>query len=319
MKPENIATRDAYGDALAELGSENPNIVVLDADLSKSTRTITFAKKFPERFFNFGVAEQNMMNTAAGLATCGKIPFASTFAVFASGRAFDQVRMSVCYARLNVKIVATHGGVSVGEDGASHQATEDIALMRALPNMTVIVPCDGIETKKAVRAAAAYFGPIYMRLGRMKVPVLYDDDYQFEIGKSAKLREGKDVTLIANGAIVYPCLEAAKILESQGIEAAVLDMHTVKPIDEVAIIRAAYETGAIVTCEEHNIIGGLGSAVAEVLVENLPVPMKRLGLQNQFGESGDAHELLNKYGLAPENIAAVAIEVIQKKGAGVHK
>lgn len=308
-----MATRDAYGKALVKLGRLNPNIVVLDADLSKSTKTIEFAKEFPERFFNLGIAEANMIGTAAGLATCGKIPFASTFAVFATGRVFDQIRMSVCYARTNVKIGASHGGISVGEDGASHQATEDIALMRALPNMNVIVPADGVETEKAVFAAAEFNGPVYIRTGRLKVPVIFDEKYQFEIGRGVVLSEGTDVSIIACGLMVRESLEAGKELLKNGIKAKIVNIATIKPIDAELIIKCARETGAIVTCEEHNIIGGLGSAVAEVLAENYPVPMKRIGINDKFGESGSPEELFEKYRMNSKYIIEAAQEVTKRK------
>ena len=308
-----IATRDAYGEALAELGAVNENIVVLEADLSKSTKTCDFKKVYPERFINVGIAEQNMLGIAAGLAAAGKVPFASTFAVFATGRAYDQIRNSIAYPNLNVKIAATHAGLTVGEDGGSHQMLEDIALMRALPNMTVIVPADGIETKQAVQAAAAYEGPVYIRMGRPKVPVLFGDDYKFEIGKGVVLKEGTDVTLIGTGIMVSKAMEAAELLAAEGISAAVVNISTIKPLDVELIIAQAQKTGAVVTCEEHNIIGGLGSAVAEVLVENYPVPMARVGAEDKFGESGLPDELLEKYGLTATNIVAKAKAVIAKK------
>ncbi|MGB4461649.1 MAG: transketolase family protein, partial [Tepidanaerobacteraceae bacterium] len=286
-----IATRDAYGEALAQLGEEIKDIVVLDADLSGSTKTSVFAKKFPERFFNVGIAEQNLMGTAAGFATCGKIPFASTFAVFATGRAFEQVRNSICYPKLNVKIAATHAGLTVGEDGATHQSVEDLSLMRALPNMTVISPADAVETKKAVMAAAFHQGPVYIRLGRMAVETIFDEDYEFEIGKGKVLREGSDVAIIATGIMVAEALRAAEILEKEGINAMVVNIHTLKPIDEDIILKAA-DCGAIVTAEEHTVIGGLGSAVAEVLAEKKPTPMRRIGIKDRFGLSGKPNELL---------------------------
>jgi transketolase len=308
-----IATRDAYGEALAELGAVNENIVVLEADLSKSTKTSDFKKVYPERFFNMGIAEQNMIGTAAGFAAAGKTPFASTFAVFAAGRAYDQIRNSIAYPNLNVKIAATHAGLTVGEDGGSHQMLEDIALMRALPNMTVIVPADGIETKQVIKAAAELEGPVYIRLGRPKVPVLFGDDYKFEIGKGVVLKEGTDVTLIGTGIMVSKAKEAAELLAAEGISAAVVNISTIKPLDAELIIAQAQKTGAVVTCEEHTICGGLGSAVAEVLVENCPVPMARVGVEDKFGESGLPDELLEKYGLSASNIAAKAKAVIAKK------
>jgi transketolase len=309
-----VATRDAYGKILAELGQENPNIVVLDADLSVSTKTAGFAKAFPERFFNMGIAEQDMIGTAAGLAAAGKIAFASTFAVFGSGRAWDQVRMSAAYTRLNVKIVVTHAGITTGEDGASHQANEDIAIMRALPNMTVLVPADAVETENAIRAAVAYYGPMYIRLSRPKTPVIYENgDYGFAIGKGVMLRKGSDLTLIACGTMVSAALEAAKILEGEKLNARVVNLHTIKPLDRELIIQCARETRALVTAEEHSIIGGLGGAVAEVLCENIPTPLARVGLNDLFGESGKPEELLLKYGLTAQEIARAAREVVKKK------
>ena len=309
----NIATRDAYGQALAELGAINDKVVVLDADLSKSTKTNDFKKLFPERFFNIGIAEQNLMGTAAGFAATSKIPFASSFAVFAVGRAYDQIRNSIAYHRLNVKIAATHAGLTVGEDGGSHQMLEDIALMRAVPNMTVIVPADGVETRQAVLAAAAYDGPVYIRLGRPKVPVLFGEDYEFEIGKGVVLRDGSDVTLVATGIMVSKAVEAAEALATEGVTAAVVNISTIKPLDDAVLVAMAQKTGAVVTCEEHNIYGGLGSAVAEVLVENCPVPMARVGVEDSFGESGLPDQLLEKYGLTVENIVKKAKAVIARK------
>jgi len=309
-----IATREAYGEALLQLGRENPDVVVLDADLAKSTKTYDFGKNFPERFFDMGVAEQNMIGTAAGLAAAGKIPFCSSFAIFASGRAFEQVRNSVAYSALNVKIGASHAGITVGEDGGSHQSVEDIAIMRALPNMTVFVPADAVETAGAVRAAAAVNGPVYIRLGRSGVPVLHGDGFQFVPGRAVTLREGTDATIIATGIMVAAALEAAGLLAGEGIKAGVLDIHTIKPLDVEAIVKAARETGALVTAEEHSVIGGLGSAVAEVIVENCPVPLKRVGIPDKFGESGSPDELLEKYGLTPGFIAAAVKEVIVRKG-----
>lgn len=308
-----IATREAYGKALAAVGGKNNNVIVLDADLSKSTKTEVFGKAYPERFFNVGIAEQNMMGTAAGLAAAGKIPFVSTFAVFATGRAFEQIRNSICYPKLNVKIAATHAGLTVGEDGASHQSIEDISLMRTLPNMTVIVPADGIETEKAIEFAAEYKGPCYIRLGRSNVPELFGSDYKFEIGKAVTVTEGNDVTIIATGIMVAEAKTAAEELSKEGISARVLNIHTIKPIDSEAIIKAAEETGCIVTCEEHSIIGGLGSAVAEVLVENKPVPMLRLGVNDTFGESGKPKDLLKKYKLTSADVVEKVKEVLSKK------
>ena len=311
---EKIATREAYGKALAKLGKENNQVVVLDADLSKSTKTADFQKEFPQRFFNMGIAEQNLIGTAAGLAASGKIPFASTFAMFASGRAFEIIRNSVCYPKLNVKICATHAGITVGEDGASHQALEDLACMRAIPNMVVINPSDAVSTEQAIFAIADYKGPVYVRLGRAGVPVLYDhSSFKFEIGQGVELKPGEDITIIATGIMVAEALTAREALEKEGIRARIIDMHTIKPIDQEIIIKAAKETGAIVTAEEHNVIGGLGSAVAEVLVENHPVPMKRVGTADTFGESGKPNELMKKYGLTAENIVKVVKETLKMK------
>lgn len=308
---DKIATREAYGNALAEFGSDS-RIVVFDADLSKSTKTDTFKKKYPERFFNMGIAEANMMVTAAGMASCGKIAFASTFAMFAAGRAFEQIRNSICYPRLNVKIGATHAGLTVGEDGASHQAIEDIAIMRALPNMTVISPADAVETRHAIKAAIEHDGPVYIRLGRLSVPVIFDEsNYKYELGKGITLSEGSDVTIIATGLMVHAALEAKDALKQEGINARVIDLHTIKPIDADIIIKAAQETGAIVTAEEHNIIGGLGSAVAEVVSENHPVPVLRVGVQDKFGKSGKPDVLLEMYGLTAANIVAKVKDVLK--------
>lgn len=308
-----VATRDAYGNALAKIGAENKDIVVLDADLSKSTKTVNFAKEFPERFFNIGIAEQNLIGTAAGLAAGGKIPFASTFAVFATGRAFEQIRNTVCYPKLNVKIAASHAGLTVGEDGGSHQAIEDIAIMRSLPNMTVLVPADGIETEAVVRAAVDYKGPVYIRLGRPNVPVIMPENYEFQIGKAVRLRDGKDITIIATGIMVSMALEAAEVLAEEGLEVRVVNMASIKPIDTEEVIRAAKETGAIITAEEHNIIGGLGSAVAEVIVENHPVPMARVGVKDVFGESGTPNDLLEKYELTSKALVQEVKKLVQKK------
>ncbi len=293
-----IATRDSYGNALAELGKEHDNLVVLDADLAGATKTATFKKAFPDRFYDCGIAEANLMGIAAGLSTTGLVPFASTFAMFAAGRAFEQVRNSIGYPHLNVKIGATHAGISVGEDGATHQCNEDIALMRTIPGMTIINPSDDVEAKAAVRAAYEMEGPVYLRFGRLAVPVINDgEDYKFEIGKGVTLRDGKDVAIIATGLCVNSALEAAKLLEADGIDAKVINIHTIKPIDEELIIKAAKEVGKVVTVEEHSIIGGLGGAVCEVLSENAPVPVKRIGVNDVFGESGPAVKLLEKYGL----------------------
>lgn len=310
---EKQATREAYGQALEELGAVRQDVVVLDADLSKSTKTSVFQAKYPERFFNAGIAEQNLMGLAAGFAAAGKVPFASTFAVFATGRAYDQIRNSICYPRLNVKIAATHAGITVGEDGGSHQALEDINLMRGLPNMTVLVPADGPEAKNAVKAAADYEGPVYIRLGRSGVPTITDADVPFAIGKGRVMREGADVTLIGCGMMVAKALEAADVLAAEGVNAAVIDMSTIKPIDRELIVEWAKKTGAIVTAEEHNVIGGLGSAVAEVLVEEALVPMERVGIEDVFGESGTGGELVEKYRLTAEHIVEKAKRAIARK------
>ncbi|NLB72950.1 MAG: transketolase family protein [Firmicutes bacterium] len=312
--PQKIATRAAYGKALVKLGELNPDVVVLDADLSKSTKTDGFAKRFPERFMQMGIAEADMMGTAAGLAASGKIPFASSFAIFASGRAFDQVRQTAGYGRLNVKIGASHGGITVGEDGASHQSIEDIALMRVIPGMTVIVPADAEETEQAVFAAARHEGPVYIRTGRSPVPVLFDEGYKFQIGKASTLREGKDVTIIACGVMVSVSLEAAEILAKRGILARVLNMATIKPVHVDAVVAAAKETGAIVTAEEHSIIGGLGSAVCEVAGEMCPVPIERVGIRDVFGQSGTPDELMQAYCLTRDDIAHAAVRAIDRIG-----
>lgn len=311
--PEMLATRKAYGQALVEIGKDCPNVVVLDCDLSKSTMTYMFAKEFPERFINMGIAEANMMVTAAGLAASGKTPFVSTFAVFATGRAWEQARMSVGYTNLNVKIAATHAGITVGEDGASHQANEDIALMRVIPNFTVLVPADGTETKKAVRAAAEHDGPVYIRLGRAEAPILFDDSYEFKIGKSNVLRQGTDVSLFACGGMVAEALKAAESLAEDGISAEVINVSTIKPLDAEMILASASKTRAAVSAEEHTIIGGLGGALAELFAENLPVPMRRVGLDDCFGESGGSDELLCKYCMTGPNIADAARSVLRRK------
>ncbi len=310
---EKQATRDAYGKALVELGHRYRDVVVLDADLSKSTKTVDFAKTFPERFINAGIAEQNLMGMAAGLAASGKIPFASSFAIFATGRAFEIVRNSLAYANLNVKICATHAGLTVGEDGGSHQSVEDIAIMRCLPNMCVVVPADGITTHKAVEAIYHRPGPVYLRLGRPSVPVLYDDSTEFSIGRGIELRGGKDATLIGCGIMVAKCLEAAERLKIQGIDVSVVDMHTIKPIDRDLIERKARETGAILTVEEHSILGGLGSAVCEVVCEQYPVPVLRMGINDQFGQSGAPDELLEYYGLTVDRIVENTVRLISNK------
>ena len=313
-KKEAIATRVAYGKTLLELGKENQNIVVLDADLSGSTQTKFFAKEFPDRFFNMGIAEQNMIGTAAGLASCGKIPFASSFAMFATGRAWEFVRNAVCHNMFNVKICATHAGLTVGEDGGSHQIIEDIAIMRAIPKLTVIVPADATEAKFATRAIAEFFGPVYMRLGRANVPVLFDEkDYEFKIGKAQVIKGGIDVSIFACGVMVSRALWAQEILKEEGISAEVVNVSTIKPLDEEAILTSVQKTGCAVTCEEHNIHGGLGDAISAVLTEHHPVPMKKIGVQDQFGQSGKGDELLEHYGLTKENIANACREVIKKK------
>ena len=299
-----IATRDSYGQTLIELGNEREDIVVMDADLAAATKTGMFKKAHPERFFNAGIAEGNMMSIAAGLAAAGKTVFASSFAMFAAGRAFEQIRNSIAYPRLNVKIAASHAGISVGEDGATHQCCEDIGIMRTIPGMVIINPADGPEAKAAVRAAADYNGPVYLRLGRLAVPVFNDEDVDFEIGKGKVMREGTDVTVIATGLEVAEAMIAADSLQAEGISVRVVNMATIKPIDKDIILQAAAETGAIVTAEEHNVIGGLGSAVAEVLVESgKPVPMLRVGVEDTFGRSGPALELLELYGLTAPHIA----------------
>ncbi len=311
--PEKISLREAYGKTLVELGRENPDIVVLDADLSKSTMTHFFAKEFPQRFFDCGIAEQNMVSIAAGLAASGKIPFASTFAVFAPGRSFDQIRMSVAYSRLNVKLVATHSGISVGEDGASHHSIEDLSLICSLPGFTVIVPADAIETAQAVRTAAATEGPFYIRLPRPKLPLVYDQDYRFKLGKAVTMKQGKDATIIAIGVMVSPALEAADSLKRQGVNCRVLNMPTLKPIDEAAIIKAAEETGAIVTAEDHLQHGGLGSEVAQVVVRNHPVPMEFVAIKDTYAQSGKTSELLQRYGLTAKDIEQAVARAIEKK------
>ncbi|MBO4265537.1 MAG: transketolase family protein [Clostridia bacterium] len=311
---DKIATRQAYGDALAEFGAIYPDLVVLDADLAGATKTGVFKKAFPDRFFDCGIAEGNMMCVAAGLSTTGKIPFASSFAMFAAGRAFEQVRNAIGYPHLNVKIGATHAGISVGEDGATHQCLEDIAIMRTIPGMVVINPADATEARAAVEAAIKYVGPVYLRFGRAAVPVLFDKaTYKFEIGKGIQMNEGRDVTIVANGLMVEQALAARELLANEGIDAAVINMPTVKPIDSEIIINAAKKTGAIVTAEEHNIIGGLGSAVAEVVCENMPVPVVRVGTNDVFGRSGKVPPLLEMYGLTAKNICESAKKAIALK------
>jgi transketolase len=307
------ATRDSYGAALVELGAEYDNLVVMDADLAHATKTDGFKKAYPDRFFDAGIAESNMMSIAAGLAAAGKIVFASSFAMFAAGRAFEQVRNSIAYPHLNVKIGATHAGISVGEDGATHQCCEDIALMRSIPGMVILNPADGVEARLAVRAAAKMDGPAYLRFGRLALPMVFDDTYQFQIGKGVQLVAGNDVTIIATGLMVSEALIAADLLKNEGISARVINMATIKPIDRDIIIKAASQTGAIVTAEEHNIIGGLGSAVAEVVCETVLVPVLRVGVNDTFGKSGPATELLTVYGLRADNIVAKAKEAISRK------
>lgn len=307
------ATRESYGMALADLG-EKYDIVVMDADLSKSTKTDTFKKKFPERFINTGIAEGNMLSTAAGIASTGKIVFASSFAMFAAGRAFEQIRNSVAYPHLNVKIGATHAGISVGEDGATHQCLEDIGIMRTIPGMVILNPADHVEAMAAVEAAVKYDGPVYLRFGRLPVAQIFDENtYKFELGKGVQLAEGTDATIIATGLMVPYALEARDILKNEGIDAAVINIHTIKPIDREIVAQAAKKTGAIVTAEEHNVNGGLGSAVAEVLCEECPVPMLRVGTQDVFGKSGKPYELLKEYGLSAENIAENVKKAIAMK------
>lgn len=309
-----IATREAYGEALAEFGAVYENLVVLDADLSKSTKTVTFKKKFPERHINCGIAESNMMGVAAGLATTGKIVFASSFAMFAAGRAFEQVRNSIGYPHLNVKIGATHAGLSVGEDGATHQCCEDIALMRTIPGMVILNPSDAVEARAAVEAAIKHDGPVYLRFGRLAVPVINDKpDYKFEIGRGIELSAGKDVTIIATGLMVPEALKAKEMLTADGIDARVVNIHTIKPIDKEIIIKAAEETGAIVTAEEHSVIGGLGSAVCEVIAEFKPVPVIRVGVEDVYGKSGTAADVLKYFGLTAENIAENAKKAVELK------
>lgn len=298
-----VATREAYGKALVKLSNINKDVVVLDADLSKSTKTADFKAVSPERFINMGIAEANMMGVAAGLSTCGKVPFVSTFAMFAAGRAFEQIRNSICYPKLNVKVCATHAGLTVGEDGASHQSVEDISLMRSIPNMTVINPADEIETEAAILAIAEYNGPCYVRLGRLAVENVNENaNYKFEIGKGVTLADGTDVTIVATGIMVKLALEAKEELAKDGINARVINIHTIKPIDSELLVKAAKETGAIVTAEEHSIIGGLGSAVSEVLGEEMPVPVLKVGIEDTFGESGKPDQLLQAYGLTTEKI-----------------
>ena len=311
---EKIATRESYGNGLVELGAKYPEIVVLDADLAESTKTVYFKKAYPDRFYDCGIAEQNMVAVSAGLAACGKIPFCSSFAMFASGRAFDQIRNGVAYPKLNVKICATHAGITVGEDGATHQCLEDMGIMRTIPNMVILNPGDDVEARAALRAAAAHNGPVYMRFGRAPVPVIFDEEtFQFEIGKGQVLAEGTDVTIVATGIMIEAALKAKDLLAAEGISAEVIDICTIKPIDSELLLASSAKTGAVVTAEEHNIIGGLGSAVAEVLAEGNPVPMRRVGVEDRFGRSGKVPALLEYYGLTAENIVSKAKEAIAMK------
>lgn len=305
------ATRESYGKALAELGKEHKDVIVFDADLAGATKTSTFQKEFPERHFDCGIAEGNMMAAAAGAAAMGLVPFVSSFAMFAAGRAFEQVRNSVGYPHLNVKIGATHGGISVGEDGASHQCCEDFALMRSIPGMVVMSPADDVEARAMVKAAYEYVGPVYMRFGRAAVPVIHEDDFHFEIGKGETLRDGNDVAIIANGLMAAEALEAAKALEARGISARVINMATIKPLDEELVLKAARECGRVITCEEHSVIGGLGEAVCALLGEKLPTRVRRIGVNDEFGHSGPAYELLKQFGLCAENIEKTALEMLK--------
>ncbi len=302
MKEEKKATRQSYGEALAELGRKNKDIVVLDADLAGATKTSIFAKEFPERFFDIGIAEADMIGTAAGMTTCGKIPYASTFAVFAAGRAYDQIRNSVCYPNLNVKICATHAGITVGEDGATHQMIEDISLMRTLPNMTVMSVSDDVQTKWAVEEISKINGPVYLRLGRLATPIIYDETQKFEIGKMVQIGEGTDATVFATGVTVSEALKAKEELEKQGINIRVVDIHTIKPIDKETIIRCAKETKKLISIEDHSIIGGVGSAIAEVLTEEYPAKLTRLGIKDTFGKSGKAEDLMKYFGITSQDI-----------------
>ena len=307
-----IATRDAYGKALAKLGAEHENLVVLDADLANATKTQTFQKAFPDRHFDCGIAEANMICVAAGMSTTGLVPFASSFAMFAAGRAFEQVRNSIGYPMLNVKIGATHGGISVGEDGASHQCCEDFALMRSIPGMTVICPADGVEAEAAVRAAYEMEGPVYLRFGRLAIPVFHEEGFNFQIGKGEVLRDGTDVAIIANGLLTYEAIQAGEMLAAEGINAMVINMATVKPLDEELVLEAAKKCGKVITCEEHSVIGGLGEAVCSLLSEKLPTPVKRIGVNDEFGHSGPAAALLKAFGLSAENIVKTAKEFCGK-------
>ena len=308
-----VATRDGYGKALVELGEKNPNVLVLDADLAAATKTGGFKKAFPDRFFDTGIAEGNMMGVAAGLATAGYTVFASSFAMFSAGRAFEQVRNTIAYPHLNVKIGATHAGISVGEDGASHQCCEDIALMRSIPGMVIINPADDVEAREAVFAAAEHDGPVYMRFGRLAVPRIFDENYKFEIGKAVTLKEGTDVTIIATGLMVSEAIEAANALEAEGVSVELINMHTIKPLDKAAVVAAAKKTGCIVTAEEHNVIGGLGDAVCDAVCDEYPVPVVKLGVEDTFGKSGPAVDLLHIFGLDAKNIVEKAKLAISKK------
>ena len=296
------ATRQSYGEALLELGKENKNVVVFDADLSSATKTSIFAKEFPERFFDMGIAEQNMMSTAAGMSTCGKIPYVSTFAVFAAGRAYDQIRNSICYPNLNVKICATHAGITVGEDGATHQMIEDISLMRTLPNMTVISTSDDIQTKWAVKEISKIQGPVYLRLARLATPKIYEENQKFEIGKAVQIGDGIDATIFATGVTVAEALKAQEILKEKGIEIRVVDIHTIKPIDKEMIIKCAKETKRLISIEDHSIIGGIGSAISEVLTEEYPAKLERMGIKDTFGKSGKAEQLMQYFGITAKDI-----------------
>ncbi len=307
-----VATRDAYGKALAKLGAEHENLVVLDADLANATKTQTFQKAFPDRHFDCGIAEANMICIAAGMSTTGLVPFASSFAMFAAGRAFEQVRNSIGYPMLNVKIGATHGGISVGEDGASHQCCEDFALMRSIPGMTVICPADGVEAEAAVKAAYEMEGPVYLRFGRLAIPQFHEEGFNFQIGKGEILRDGTDVAIIANGLLTYEAIQAGEALAAEGINAMVINMATVKPLDEELVLEAARKCGKVITCEEHSVIGGLGEAVCSLLSEKLPTPVKRIGVNDEFGHSGPAAALLKQFGLSAENIVKTAKEFCGK-------
>ena len=307
-----MATRDGYGKGLVALGAEHPDLVVLDADLAGSTKTGMFAKAYPDRHFNCGIAEGNMMSVAAGLAASSMVPFASSFAMFASGRAYEQIRNSIGYPALNVKIGASHGGMSVGEDGASHQCCEDFALMRSIPGMVVICPADGVEAEAATKAAYEYKGPVYLRMGRLAVPVFHEEGFKFQIGKGEVMREGSDIAIIANGLMVYEAIQAGEKLAELGINARIINMSTIKPLDEELVLKAAKECGKVITCEEHSVIGGLGEAVCSFLSENYPTPVKRIGVNDQFGFSGPAAEVLKAFGLCAENIVNVTREFLGK-------